>query len=108
MERRRNHQPGRDRRRRGRLRRPAFGRAGRVGVAGHRRDLRRRPHLVLYVPNGRKIDDPHYDYKLDWLARLKDTAGGWLGDDAALVGDWNIAPQDEDVFDMAASPTTPT
>ena len=35
----------------------------------------------LYVPNGRKIDDPHYVYKLDWLARLRETAHGWLGDD---------------------------
>ena len=29
----------------------------------------------LYVPNGRKVDDPHYHYKLDWLARLHDAAG---------------------------------
>ncbi len=29
-------------------------------------------------------------------------AEAWRGDDVALVGDWNIAPQDEDVFDMAA------
>ena len=56
----------------------------------------------LYVPNGRKIDDPHYVYKLDWLARLRDAARGWLDQDVALVGDWNIAPRDEDVFDMAA------
>jgi exodeoxyribonuclease-3 len=55
----------------------------------------------LYVPNGRKVDDPHYVYKLDWLARLREAAGGWLGEDTALVGDWNIAPLDEDVFDMA-------
>ena len=54
----------------------------------------------LYVPNGRKVDDPHYLYKLDWLARLREAARGWLGDDVALVGDWNIAPQDEDVFDI--------
>ena len=26
----------------------------------------------LYVPNGRKPDDPHYVYKLDWLARLRE------------------------------------
>ena len=32
----------------------------------------------LYVPNGRKIDDPHYVYKLEWLARLRDAAHGWL------------------------------
>ncbi len=56
----------------------------------------------LYVPNGRKIDDPHYHYKLDWLTRLRASARDWLGEDTALVGDWNIAPQDEDVFDMAA------
>jgi exodeoxyribonuclease III len=56
----------------------------------------------LYVPNGRKIDDPHYVYKLDWLARLRESAHDWLGGDTALVGDWNIAPQDIDVFDMAA------
>jgi exodeoxyribonuclease-3 len=60
----------------------------------------------LYVPNGRTLDDPHYGYKLNWLAALRDTAEGWLKDDAdasiALVGDWNIAPTDEDVWDMAA------
>jgi exodeoxyribonuclease-3 len=55
----------------------------------------------LYVPNGRKVDDPHYVYKLDWLARLREAARAMTGD-VALVGDWNIAPQDEDVFDMAS------
>jgi len=54
----------------------------------------------LYVPNGRKVEDPHYVYKLDWLARLREAAGTWLGEDCALVGDWNIAPTDEDVFDI--------
>ncbi len=46
----------------------------------------------LYVPNGRKPDDPHYVYKLDWLARLREAGKAWLGEDAALVGDWNICP----------------
>jgi exodeoxyribonuclease-3 len=55
----------------------------------------------LYVPNGRKVDDPHYLYKLDWLARLRTAAQDWLDGDTALVGDWNIAPLDEDVFDIA-------
>ncbi|MFW6774239.1 exodeoxyribonuclease III [Nocardioides sp. CPCC 205120] len=54
----------------------------------------------LYVPNGRKVDDPHYVYKLDWLARLREAAGAWADTPTALVGDWNIAPRDEDVFDM--------
>jgi exodeoxyribonuclease-3 len=59
----------------------------------------------LYVPNGRTLADPHYRYKLDWLAALRDTAAGWLAQDAAaqiaLVGDWNIAPENDDVWDMA-------
>jgi exodeoxyribonuclease III len=55
----------------------------------------------LYVPNGRKLEDPHLAYKLDWLARLRAASKGWLDRDTALVGDWNIAPMDEDVFDMA-------
>ena len=59
----------------------------------------------LYVPNGRTLADPHYRYKLEWLAALRNTAESWLQRDPdaqiALVGDWNIAPTDEDVWDMA-------
>jgi exodeoxyribonuclease-3 len=59
----------------------------------------------LYVPNGRAVGDPHLDYKLAWLAALRETAGSWLTDDPsaqiALTGDWNIAPFDEDVFDIS-------
>ena len=59
----------------------------------------------LYVPNGRKPDDPHYLYKLAWLGALRTAAAEWLtaepGAAIALAGDWNIAPLDEDVFDMA-------
>jgi len=55
----------------------------------------------LYVPNGRKPDDPHYVYKLDWLQRLRESAHDWLGTPTAMVGDWNICPTDDDVFDIA-------
>ena len=59
----------------------------------------------LYVPNGRDLGDPHYAYKLNWLAKLHDASAKWLADDPelsfALMGDWNIAPHDEDVWDMA-------
>lgn len=55
----------------------------------------------LYVPNGRKLDNPHLAYKLDWLARLRAASRTWLETDTVLVGDWNIAPLDEDVFDIA-------
>ncbi|MFS0886641.1 exodeoxyribonuclease III [Aeromicrobium sp. 179-A 4D2 NHS] len=59
----------------------------------------------LYVPNGRTLDHEHYAYKLEWLARLRESGEQWLAKDPAaqiaLTGDWNIAPQDEDVWDMA-------
>jgi exodeoxyribonuclease-3 len=64
----------------------------------------------LYVPNGRALGDPHLDYKLDWLERLRDNAAGWLAADpdatVALTGDWNIAPFDEDVFDISRFATS--
>lgn len=59
----------------------------------------------LYVPHGREVGDPHYAYKLRWLDALREEAEGWLVDDpaaqVALVGDWNVAPLDTDVWDVA-------
>ncbi|MBF6175397.1 exodeoxyribonuclease III [Nocardia blacklockiae] len=59
----------------------------------------------LYVPNGRALGDPHYAYKLEWLAALRETGSRWLAEDPAaqiaLVGDWNIAPTDDDVWSPA-------
>ena len=58
----------------------------------------------LYVPNGRELSHPHYRYKLTWLARLREYASSLLKTDSqaqiALMGDWNIAPFDQDVWDM--------
>lgn len=56
----------------------------------------------VYVPNGRAPDDPHYRYKLDWLAALQSTVAA--GDPAVTVvcGDMNVAPTDDDVYDPAA------
>ncbi|MEZ0491750.1 exodeoxyribonuclease III [Kineococcus sp. TBRC 1896] len=58
----------------------------------------------LYVPNGRGLDDPHYVYKLAWLQELRSAGAGWLAQDpraqVALVGDFNVAPTDEDVWDV--------
>jgi exodeoxyribonuclease III len=57
----------------------------------------------LYVPNGRALDDPHYTYKLEWLAALRADTEAWLGENPdgllALTGDWNIAPTDADMGD---------
>ncbi|MGO2005232.1 exodeoxyribonuclease III [Arthrobacter rhombi] len=58
----------------------------------------------LYVPNGRALEDEHMPYKLEWLRQLKENAARWIADDPqaqiALMGDWNIAPLDEDVWDI--------
>ena len=56
----------------------------------------------VYVPNGRTPDDPHYRYKLDWLAALRSTVAAGSPDSAVVCGDMNIAPTDADVYDPAA------
>ncbi len=58
----------------------------------------------LYVPNGRTLDDPHYQYKLEWLARLKDALVPQIATGTPLVicGDFNVAPTDADVWDPGA------
>lgn len=59
----------------------------------------------LYVPNGRELDNAHYPYKLEWLAQLAENTRQWLTDDPdlklALMGDFNIAPLDTDVWDIS-------
>ncbi|MFE9425485.1 exodeoxyribonuclease III [Kitasatospora sp. NPDC006697] len=58
----------------------------------------------VYVPNGREVGHAHYRYKLDWLEALRqDVAADAAGDRPfAVLGDYNVAPADEDVFDLAA------
>jgi exodeoxyribonuclease III len=57
----------------------------------------------VYVPNGRTPTDPQYPYKLRWLAALRDA----VAEDAAastpfaVMGDFNVAPTDDDVWDPA-------
>lgn len=58
----------------------------------------------LYVVNGKAVGDEKYAYKLEWLARVRD----YLEQQAAqypklaVMGDFNIAPDDRDVHDAAA------
>lgn len=58
----------------------------------------------LYVPNGRQIADAHYDYKLRWLNTLANEVENTLTEEPdkqlLLLGDFNIAPLDEDVWDI--------
>lgn len=54
----------------------------------------------LYTPNGRALDDPHMTYKLHWLEALARHTEAELAANPelklALVGDFNVAPLDED------------
>ena len=55
----------------------------------------------LYVPNGASLDSDKYQYKLRWLAALKDFLGDELNrhEKVVVLGDFNIAPDDRDVYD---------
>ena len=59
--------------------------------------------LSAYVPNGRALDDEHYPAKLAWLARLRQLLDETCTPDqpVAVCGDFNVAPEDRDVWDPA-------
>ena len=56
----------------------------------------------VYVPNGRALDNDHYQYKLSWMNRLRRhlNAQGPSTDNVIVTGDFNIAPDDRDVWDI--------
>jgi exodeoxyribonuclease-3 len=58
--------------------------------------------VSVYVPNGRTPDSEHYHYKLAWLASLHDRVAAGDPDTTVVMGDVNIAPSDDDVFDPDA------
>ncbi|MDQ2069711.1 exodeoxyribonuclease III [Natronospira bacteriovora] len=80
---------------------PGFDDPQRRVLAGTFGDLR---VINLYVPNGQAVGSEKYEYKLSWLAHLHD----WLKEEMArhdkvvVMGDFNIAPKDEDVHDPEA------
>ncbi len=57
--------------------------------------------VCVYIPNGESLESDKYQYKLAWLKALL----AWLKDELkrhprlALLGDYNIAPEDRDVHD---------
>lgn len=59
--------------------------------------------ICAYIPNGQSVDSDKYQYKLKWLDGLHDWLAGEyrLHPDLALLGDYNIAPEDRDVHDPA-------
>jgi len=57
--------------------------------------------VSVYVPNGREPGSEHYEYKLAWLASLREMVAAGP-EEVVVCGDVNIAPADEDVFDPEA------
>lgn len=60
--------------------------------------------VCVYIPNGQSLDSEKYPYKLSWLAALTDFLRAEMAQypRLALLGDYNIAPEDRDVHDPAA------
>jgi len=60
--------------------------------------------IDLYVPNGSEVGSDKYAYKLDWLGKLREFIRDELARNPRLVvlGDFNIAPEDRDVYDPEA------
>ena len=58
--------------------------------------------VSVYVPNGRSLEDDHYKYKLEWMKKLKQHADAIAkpGERLVIGGDFNIAPTDDDVWDV--------
>lgn len=101
--------------------------ASRVGIADVRQGIHAQPDFAgavearaltatcgpvrvqsLYIPNGRDTADPHFPYKLAFLQALAaDAAADAAGDlPFAAMGDFNICPTDDDVWDVDEWPGT--
>jgi exodeoxyribonuclease-3 len=55
----------------------------------------------LYIPNGHSVGSEKYEYKLQWLVALEQFLAAELTvhDKLVVLGDFNIAPDDRDVYD---------
>jgi exodeoxyribonuclease-3 len=59
----------------------------------------------VYVPNGREVASEWYPRKLDFLAAMRDRLAVLVAAGPTVVaGDFNVAPEDQDVWDLAAFP----
>ncbi len=58
----------------------------------------------IYLPNGNPQPGPKFDYKLRWIDRLRARAALLLTEERAVVlaGDYNVIPNDDDVFSVRA------
>jgi len=58
----------------------------------------------IYLPNGNPVGTEKFDYKLRWLERLTEHAHELLAEErpVVLAGDYNVIPEDRDVFSVRA------
>ncbi|HEX2735932.1 MAG TPA: exodeoxyribonuclease III [Polyangiaceae bacterium] len=57
--------------------------------------------FCCYVPNGKSVLSPDFEFKLSWLGGLRRTLDAWAdpGKDIVVCGDFNIARDTRDLFD---------
>jgi exodeoxyribonuclease-3 len=53
----------------------------------------------IYAPNGQAVGSPAYTYKLQWYRRLRDCVAKEKFPEVVVCGDFNVAPEDIDVYD---------
>ncbi|MEO6360413.1 MAG: exodeoxyribonuclease III [Sphingomicrobium sp.] len=86
----------------------------RIGLPGdpddaHSRYIEAEAHGLivasLYLPNGNPVGTEKFDYKLRWLERLREHAAELLKLERPTIlgGDWNVVPEDRDVFSVRAT-----
>jgi len=59
----------------------------------------------IYLPNGNPVGTDKFDYKLKWMERLRARAAELLVSErpTILAGDFNVVPEDRDVFSIKAA-----
>ena len=86
----------------------------RIGLPGHPDDTHSRyieaevDGVVvgsLYLPNGNPVGTEKFDYKIRWFERLYAYSRELLAEErpVVLAGDWNVVPEDRDVFSVRAT-----
>lgn len=60
--------------------------------------------VCIYLPNGNPHPGPKFDYKLAWMEKLRARAAAIWAEElpAAILGDYNVIPEDNDVFSVKA------
>ena len=60
--------------------------------------------VCIYLPNGNPQPGPKFDYKLRWMERLRQRMAAIAAEEvpALVIGDYNVIPEDKDVWDTRA------